>query len=284
MNQPSPTYRPTTAIAMPCDVEIFHTFTGKEKDPESGYHYFGARYYDCEALTGWLSVDPMADKYPSLSPYNYCAWNPVKLIDPDGNEMWKPEVLADGSVNYIKEAGDNAKTLQDQYGLTESDAKKLYNTVKNGKISASDVKKVTGDNILKLDWNSSSDYQKIYHAMAALLHGVVTGRGADANMNNYFSNIQSNKDKRMYMGEIFYTVDIRGNFALPLLDGKEFRATYASIAISKQSPIVGNPQPIKPVLGTNDFTHTYNHPGGNLPLLHLRMDCANMEKYEKVYY
>ena len=35
-------------------------------------------------MTGWLSVDPLADKYPSLSPYAYCAWNPVKLVDPDG--------------------------------------------------------------------------------------------------------------------------------------------------------------------------------------------------------
>ena len=34
----------------------------------------------------WLSVDPMADKYPSISPYAYCAWNPVKLVDPDGME------------------------------------------------------------------------------------------------------------------------------------------------------------------------------------------------------
>lgn len=34
----------------------------------------------------WLSVDPMADKYPSISPYAYCAWNPIRLIDPDGNE------------------------------------------------------------------------------------------------------------------------------------------------------------------------------------------------------
>ena len=34
-------------------------------------------------MTGWLSVDPMADKYPNISPYAYCAWNPVKLVDPD---------------------------------------------------------------------------------------------------------------------------------------------------------------------------------------------------------
>ena len=68
-------------------------FNGKEKDYESGFHYYGARYYWSEVLTGWLSVDPMADKYPSISPYAYCAWNPVKLVDPDGNEAvndgWK---------------------------------------------------------------------------------------------------------------------------------------------------------------------------------------------------
>ena len=36
------------------------------------------------ALPSWLSVDPLADKYPYISPYAYCNWNPVKNIDPDG--------------------------------------------------------------------------------------------------------------------------------------------------------------------------------------------------------
>ena len=64
-----------------------YTFNGKEKDYESGFHYYGARYYWSEVLTGWLSVDPLSDKYPSISPYAYCAWNPVKLVDPDGMEI-----------------------------------------------------------------------------------------------------------------------------------------------------------------------------------------------------
>ncbi len=62
---------------------------GKEKDWESGFHYYGARYYWSEMLTGWLSIDPMADKYPNISPYNYCHWNPVVAIDPDGMDDWK---------------------------------------------------------------------------------------------------------------------------------------------------------------------------------------------------
>ena len=61
------------------------SFTGKERDSETGFSYFGARYYDSDILTSWLSVDPMADKYPSLSPYNYCALNPIRIIDPNGD-------------------------------------------------------------------------------------------------------------------------------------------------------------------------------------------------------
>ena len=33
----------------------------------------------------------MSGKYPSLSPYVYCADNPVKLVDPNGEEVWHPD-------------------------------------------------------------------------------------------------------------------------------------------------------------------------------------------------
>jgi RHS repeat-associated protein len=48
-------------------------FTGKERDEETGYDYFGARNYT-SAASIWLSVDPLADKYPGISPYAYCSW------------------------------------------------------------------------------------------------------------------------------------------------------------------------------------------------------------------
>jgi hypothetical protein len=50
----------------------------------------GARYGACpdeggnSELSVWLSVDPLADKYPSMSPFMYTAGNPVMLVDPDG--------------------------------------------------------------------------------------------------------------------------------------------------------------------------------------------------------
>ena len=88
-------------------------FTGKERDEETGYSYFGARYMDHELMTMWLSVDPMADKYPSISPYAYCAWNPVKLVDPDGMEAivnddgWKVDKQNRTITNTSPMGGDN---------------------------------------------------------------------------------------------------------------------------------------------------------------------------------
>ena len=63
-----------------------YTFSAKEKDVETGLSYFGSRYYSSD-LSIWLSVDPMSDKYPSLSPYVYCADNPVRCVDPNGEKI-----------------------------------------------------------------------------------------------------------------------------------------------------------------------------------------------------
>jgi RHS repeat-associated protein len=59
-----------------------YVFNGKERDEETGLTYYGARYLDKNGV--WLSVDPLAHKYPNVSSYVYCMANPVKYVDPDG--------------------------------------------------------------------------------------------------------------------------------------------------------------------------------------------------------
>ena len=101
---------------------IVFTFTGKERDEETGYGYFGARYYDSDLSGLFLGVDPMAGKYPSISPLiathksalraplelvPYCAWNPVKLVDPDGKDTINID-LDKGTINLIKADGDHS--------------------------------------------------------------------------------------------------------------------------------------------------------------------------------
>ena len=54
-----------------------------EADTETGLHYAVAHYYDSQ-LSTFNFIDPEWYKYPHLSPYAYCADNPVKYIAPDG--------------------------------------------------------------------------------------------------------------------------------------------------------------------------------------------------------
>lgn len=68
--------------------EYRYGFNGKENDKaiSGGDLDFGARIYDSR-VGRWLSVDVKASKYPSLSPFNYCANNPTIFSDIDGNDF-----------------------------------------------------------------------------------------------------------------------------------------------------------------------------------------------------
>ena len=89
-----------------------HTFSAKEKDTETGLSYFGARYYSSD-LSIWLSVDPMSDKYPSLSPYTYCANNPIKLVDPNGEKVLPTSAFQNSAYNRVfQKLSQTNKTYQ----------------------------------------------------------------------------------------------------------------------------------------------------------------------------
>jgi RHS repeat-associated protein len=75
-------------------VEVDYSFTGMERDEESGLVYFGARYYAPE--TGrWISADPgfetllksdATDNREAWNRYLYALDNPLARVDPDGFE------------------------------------------------------------------------------------------------------------------------------------------------------------------------------------------------------
>ena len=64
-----------------------YKYNGKELDRKGGldWYDYGARMYDA-VLGRWHAVDPMSEKYYGVSPYLYCANNPILLVDPNG--MW----------------------------------------------------------------------------------------------------------------------------------------------------------------------------------------------------
>ena len=64
-----------------------YLFNGKELDQETGLYYYGARYIEPDGSM-WYGVDPLAEKYPGISPYCYTLGNPIMFVDPDGRKVW----------------------------------------------------------------------------------------------------------------------------------------------------------------------------------------------------
>ncbi|TCP27974.1 RHS repeat-associated protein [Tenacibaculum skagerrakense] len=63
-------------------------YNGKELNEELGLNWndFGWRNYDA-SLGRWMNIDPFAEKYYPVSPYNYVANSPIVATDPDGRDI-----------------------------------------------------------------------------------------------------------------------------------------------------------------------------------------------------
>ena len=94
-----------TDTAAPTDTANRHRFAGKEDQAFAGLPYidFGARLYD-PATARWNTSDPMAEKYTNLSPFLFCAGNPVNLVDPNGLDIWN--VDSTGVITNIGTSSD----------------------------------------------------------------------------------------------------------------------------------------------------------------------------------
>ena len=82
-----------------------YKYNGKELDTKKGLNWYdyGARMYDA-ALGRWHVVDPLAEKYYSVSPYNYCMNNPVNAIDSNGEKI----VFVNGFLGFGSPTGGSA--------------------------------------------------------------------------------------------------------------------------------------------------------------------------------
>ena len=94
-------------------------FTGKERDPETKFDYFGARYYDSQ-VGRFTTIDPVYTWKENLADpqrwnrYAYVRNNPLRYIDPDGRMPWDPQSHQQAAVTGAK-----------ANGLTEKDTKVL---------------------------------------------------------------------------------------------------------------------------------------------------------------
>ena len=103
-----------------------YKYNGKELDRKNGldWYDYGARHYNA-ALGRWHVVDPMAEKYYSLSSYGYCNNNPIRYIDPTGMLYTGYAVDTNGYISKVNNEGGNS------YDVLYSKEKYSSNTVKD---------------------------------------------------------------------------------------------------------------------------------------------------------
>jgi RHS repeat-associated protein len=129
-----------------------YRFTGKEQDEETGLIYFGARYLNPQTSM-WLSADPAMGEYVPGAPindevrksnqnlpgmggvfnavnlhtYHYAGNNPVKYIDPDGNDFRTSEyhtntkryALSSDKAMHLKDVLNDSFSAPGQMGLVD---------------------------------------------------------------------------------------------------------------------------------------------------------------------
>ena len=116
-----------------CSANRWRLASKEEQDNVTGLPYvdFSARQYDPYA-TNWLTIDPLAADYPGVSPYAYCAGDPVNLVDRDGLDAVKYE---DANGNIVIEQ-NIVVLLEEQRRITPemSDKEKRRITRRNNRI------------------------------------------------------------------------------------------------------------------------------------------------------
>lgn len=118
-------------------IDIKYRFTGKEKDEETGYTYFGARYLDSKRGI-WTQTDPALgdyiptagttpDKLPGMGGiynlvnsqlYHYAGNNPVKYTDPDGEFLKSSTIsVTERAIPWkdVSELRDKLSTKQNRF-------------------------------------------------------------------------------------------------------------------------------------------------------------------------
>lgn len=104
------------------------------------------QYYFDSQISRWLSVDPLATKFPSWFPYNYVLNNPLIFFDPDGMDVFIDKALRtpvtdeNGNAKNVEDMNDEEKQryyFQQWWDKNKEEVNRLFG--KDGKYASTDI-------------------------------------------------------------------------------------------------------------------------------------------------
>ncbi|GHV36608.1 hypothetical protein FACS1894178_8000 [Bacteroidia bacterium] len=149
-----------------------YKFSGKELESDGGLNWydFAARFYD--ASTGRFGqIDPMAEKYYPISPYAYCANNPVKYIDPNGMDVYLTGEAAQEAFRQLQ------RHLERKVTLSINEEGRMSYTLNEGQKLKGNAKKIA---------KMIDDKNITVHVLAT--EGVKTSTGENFNGGAFMGN------------------------------------------------------------------------------------------------
>ena len=179
----------TTAYNHGDDLQPYK-YNGKELDRTHGldWYDYGARNYDA-IVPVFTSLDPLCEKYYHISPYAYCANNPVRFIDPDGR--------------YFSEKGETIEILKQFMSYLQMQLSKI------GK----KMNKAEGEKLEKLELK----YKKTYERNQRIFNEIYQLASSDQVYSIGYSNEHSSGDITMSGGKF-----TGGRFHISIAEGYSF--------------------------------------------------------------
>ncbi|MDL2262454.1 RHS repeat-associated core domain-containing protein [Bacteroidales bacterium OttesenSCG-928-I21] len=183
-------------------------FSGKELQADFGLNLYDFVWRSYDPATGrFTTMDPLAEKYYSISPYVYCVNNPLRFVDPDGMDYWSTNnqqeierflgaLQLGGTQNIFEKFNFSSWThVEDNEfvgNLTFNDETNTfyssYGSIENGKITVTGISiganaiydGTASVNTMIGDWynKSSGGLQNTHPEFGLLLGGTTVGTAA----------------------------------------------------------------------------------------------------------
>ena len=164
-----------------------YKYNGKELDTKKGLNWYdyGARHYDA-ALGRFTTVDPLVEKYYSMSLYTYCLNNPIQYVDNDGK---KPRIYVEtkGFGHVFITTGSGQNTTVYTYG-------RYGDVTWNKSSSASSARNGEGVLIIMKGKEALGYIKNEVTKMEARVYEVSSGN--DEKVDKHFGNMFDSSDKK----------------------------------------------------------------------------------------